>query len=105
MGKARPPRPPTRRANSTPRCVNGRRGWGTKGTWPDFWYPARPMILLALVVLGASPGCTFDAPEGWNQLPPAAGIQKSVVEGYVRENVVVRSWITLRDPVTGTLDE
>jgi hypothetical protein len=63
------------------------------------------MILLALVVLGASPGCTFNTPEGWNELPPAAGVQKSAVEGYVRENVVVRSWITLRDPEAGTLEE
>lgn len=49
--------------------------------------------------------CTFDAPEGWTEATPRRGVLKEVVEPGSRENVVVRSTLTLREPYNVTLEE
>ncbi|MBI3182591.1 MAG: hypothetical protein HYZ28_10690 [Myxococcales bacterium] len=49
--------------------------------------------------------CTITSPEGWREAPQTSGVLSHVVEPYERENVVVRSWLALREPSRGPLEE
>lgn len=51
------------------------------------------------------PPCRFDAPKGWETLPPPPGALQVAEERFDRQNVVLRSRLELRAPVTGTLEQ
>jgi hypothetical protein len=61
-------------------------------------------LLAQLLAADPGPVCTLPTPEHFVERA-VPGALKSVVENVARENVVVRSHLTLRAPVSGTLEQ